>query len=532
MTQDPKLSFAILRNPRVSQTQKFDIHLSIKNSTDLTTLAHGVGHPKILHGLQIFPALISDRKFTFKNATLADRCLALVVMLLIVNLIALAVLLTHCSASAQTCSRNTVCTGPTQAAFPGYWERYNYSPKSRIVCPARILRPDKTFLSNFPGPAHLSGNGSQLIFDFGQEVGGIVTVSYSASGSGSLGLAFSEAVNWTGEASDSSSGSFRTDGALYANVTTSSKARYTMPDAKMRGGFRYLTLFAVENNNINLLNITLEISFQPAWSNLQAYRGYFYSNDDLLNRIWWSGAYTLQTNAIPQTSGRHFPILGSGSLNDENLDLGISSSTIYVDGSKRDRTLWSGDLAIAVPNILQSTGDDAGVANALQVLYNDQVGLLTHIQIKAYNIQAATGELPFAGPAFNIFGSDTYHMAVMIGTYDYYLYSEDKNFLRGIWSKYQVAMSFITTKIDSTGLLNVTGTNDWGRLTQGGHNTEANMMLYHTLVTGGSLATWSGNPSLASTWTSLAATLKSVVNSPKLNWDASVGYGLRLYSRV
>lgn len=84
-------------------------------------------------------------------------------------------------------------------------------------------------------------------------------------------------------------------------------------------------------------------------------------------------------------------------------------------------------------------------------------------------------------------------------------------------------MSFITAKIDSTGLLDVTGTNDWGRLSQGGHNTEANMLMYHTLVTGSSLATWMGNSSLASNWTSLAAILKSAVNSPSLNWDATIG---------
>jgi hypothetical protein len=289
---------------------------------------------------------------------------------------------TQSSVSALSCWRDTACTGPAQPAFPGQWERYNYSPTSRSIRPARILRPDTTFLADYPGSAQLRGNGSQLIFDFEKEVGGIVTVTYSAIGSGSLGLAFTEAKNWTGEWSDSSNGSFNPDGALYTTVTTTQESNYTMPDAKMRGGFRYLTLFSVANNNstinINLLDITLEISFQPAWSNLQAYGGYFYSSDDLINRIWWAGAYTLQTNAIPPNSGRAFPILGYGWINDENLNLGTTGSTIYVDGSKRDRTVWAGDLAIAVPSILVSTGDDDGVKNGLQVLYNDQVSSGSH----------------------------------------------------------------------------------------------------------------------------------------------------------
>ena len=320
-------------------------------------------------------------KSHLKDCFFADRWLVLTIMFFAALLVTLAATLSQNSVQAASCWRDTTCTGPTQPAFPGQWERYNYSPSSRTVRPARILGPDTSYLANYPGSAQLKGNGSQLIFDFGKEVGGIVTVTYSATGSGSLGLAFTEAKNWTGEWSDSSNGSFNPDGALYANVNTTEESNYTMPDAKMRGGFRYLTLFAVASNqnntvDINLLNVTLEISFQPAWPNLQAYGGYFYSNDDLINRIWWAGAYTLQTNAIPPSSGRAFPILGYGWMNDENLNLGTSGSTIYVDGSKRDRTVWAGDLAIAVPSILISTGDDDGVKNGLQVLYNDQVSFV------------------------------------------------------------------------------------------------------------------------------------------------------------
>ena len=285
--------------------------------------------------------------------------------------------------ASQSCWRDTACTGPTTASFPGTWDQYNFAPASRTVSPVRILSyPDNAYLRDWPGQAVLQGNGSVLIFDFGKEVGGIVHVTYSAKGIGQLGLAFTEARNWTGEWSDSSNGSFNPDGALYGTVTTTTAANYTMPDDKMRGGFRYLTLFSVADTTgggngatfeIDLFDIQVELSFQPAWSNLRAYAGYFSCNDDLLNKIWYAGAYTLQTNAIPPTSGRAFPILGSGWENNEDLNLGTSGSTIYVDGSKRDRTAWPGDLGIAVPSILVSTGDDAGIKNTLQVLFNDQV---------------------------------------------------------------------------------------------------------------------------------------------------------------
>lgn len=258
--------------------------------------------------------------------------------------------------------------------FP-QWDKYNYSPASRTVSPIAILKSDGSLLSAYPGTATLKGNGSQLLFDFGKEVGGIVTVTYGAQGTGSLGLAFTEAKNWTGEWCDSSNGSFNPEAALLANITTATESSYTMPDPKLRGGFRYLTLFSEISANIeiDIKNITLEIAFQPAWSNLRAYKGYFSCSDDLLNKIWYSGAYTLQTNAIPPKTGRAFPILGTGWSNDANLDYGSNGATVYVDGSKRDRTVWPGDLGIAVPSILVSTGDWDGVQNTLQVLYDDQV---------------------------------------------------------------------------------------------------------------------------------------------------------------
>jgi hypothetical protein len=309
-----------------------------------------------------------------------NRLLAITIMLLLTTIVTLAAVLSRESVvAAAGCWRDTPCTGPSSAAFPGSWDQYNYSPTSRTVSPAHILSPNNTFISNFPGPTTLRGNGSLLVFDFGKEVAGVVTVTYAASGSGSLGLAFTEAKNWTGEYSDGSNGffDFVSEGALYGNVTGTEEANYTVPVDKLRGGFRYLSVFSVADNGglgsieIDIHNVSLEIEYQPTWSNLRAYQGYFSSSDDLLNKIWYAGAYTLQTNAIPPTTGRRQ--VNPGWENDAYLDLGTTGSTIYVDGSKRDRTVWAGDLTVALPSILISTGDIDGAKNTMQVLYNDQV---------------------------------------------------------------------------------------------------------------------------------------------------------------
>ena len=85
-----------------------------------------------------------------------------------------------------------------------------------------------------------------------------------------------------------------------------------------------MTLFLTTNGTttVSFSEISLAIGFQPTWSNLRAYQGYFHSNDELLNRIWYSGAYTLQTNSVPVNTGRHvpFPPLG-GWANDGLLGM-------------------------------------------------------------------------------------------------------------------------------------------------------------------------------------------------------------------
>lgn len=269
------------------------------------------------------------------------------------------------------CWQDTACTGPSEPSFPGPWESNIYSPASRTVSPVRILDSSNDFQSTYPGPARLESNGSLLVFDFGQEVGGIVTVTYTASGEGSLGLAFTESRNFTGYVSDESNGGGGPDGALYASIT-SNMGSYTMPLEKLRGGFRYLSLFALTDTSvsINISAVELEISFQPAWSNLRAYSGYFDSSDSLLNRIWYACAYTVQTNTVPPNTGREWPAPPEGWLNDAILGAGAS---VIVDGAKRDRSVWAGDLGISIPSVLVSIGDLDAVRNALNVQYVNQV---------------------------------------------------------------------------------------------------------------------------------------------------------------
>jgi hypothetical protein len=282
-------------------------------------------------------------------------------------------------AEAASCWQNTTCTGPTNSAFPGVWEQNIYAPASRQVSPQYILEANgaRTAFKQGPGQNVLTGNGSQIVFDFGIEVGGIVTVNYAAQTAGvSLNLAFTEAKNWIGEGSDSSNGAFKYgDGYLAYDIAAAGDGSYTMPQAKLRGGFRYLTIFltaanTTSNPTLDITDINLDIGFLPTWSNLRAYQGYFHSNDELLNRIWYSGAYTIQTNMVPVNTGRQIPVVDYGWANNATLGYG---DTIIVDGAKRDRAVWPGDMGIAVPSTFITLGDLESVKNGLQIMYDTQV---------------------------------------------------------------------------------------------------------------------------------------------------------------
>lgn len=421
------------------------------------------------------------------------------------------------TALGQSCWRDTTCSALTEAAFPGEWDANNFAPDSRTVSPKSVLSAaDGSLVAPWNGSAQLVTNGSRAVFDFGKEVGGIVTLKYTPSGAGggAVGLAFTEAKNWIGEWSDSSNGKFvGPDGAIYSNFTSAEAVTYTMPDEKLRGGFRYLTLFLItESASVDISSIELEIGFQPTWSNLRAYQGYFHSSDDLLNKIWYSGAYTLQTNAVPVNTGRWVPFVNTSWVNNGTLGPG---DTIIVDGAKRDRAVWPGDMGIAVPSSFVSIGDLDSVRNALQVMYD---------------YQNADGSFPEAGPPLLQQGSDTYHMWTMIGTYNYVLYTNDTDFLARNWDGYLAAMNYIYAKVQPSpsGLLNVTGTRDWARWQTGFNMSSAQMILYRTLTTGADLAAWQGGDgsngnttSLPALWTQRAAALQNATLAHC--FDASYG---------
>jgi len=380
---------------------------------------------------------------------------------------------------------------------------YNLPPSSRTVAPVGVLRTQGAVTVSGPTTT-LNGKGSYVVLDFGKEVGGIPSLQFgTASDSAqSVFLAFSESLLYTGPQSDRSDGGHGQDGNLIAAVTA--QGTYTVPAEKLRGGFRYLTVGLQTRGSVELTSVTLYFTPAPALSDLRAYSGSFRSNDDLLNRIWYAGAYTVQMNTIDPLQGRIWPPPASNWFNN-----GVSGSgtTILVDGAKRDRLIWPGDLGIEALTAYLSTGDTLSVKNDLDTLFAHQ---------------DSAGGLPYVGPEAN-FGtvSDTYHLWTLNVVIDYYLYSGDRAWVIAHWPQIKKAVAFSTAKIGTHGLLSVNLKLDWGRHVPGGEEISANALLFQVLKGASFLAAIAEDSTAQSLYSDTAASVRSAINL--YLWDAGSG---------
>lgn len=67
---------------------------------------------------------------------------------------------------------------------------------------------------------------------------------------------------------------------------------YTVDREHARGGYRYLSLINNGTDEIVLTGLSVYYTAAPTQDLQSSYTGYFHTNDELLNRVWYAGAYT------------------------------------------------------------------------------------------------------------------------------------------------------------------------------------------------------------------------------------------------
>ena len=389
--------------------------------------------------------------------------------------------------------------GADRIQRPQHWVAHAaVPPQPNSTAPARL-------------PVRLTGKGDSIMFDWGQETGGFTILAFGdvSDAAQSVSLAYSESSNYSVNG-DHSNGGSGPDG-LISSGPIAPNASYTPPVAHMRGGFRYLNLRLETDGWVDVQLPSVHFTAAPNMADPSAWSNHFFSSDDLLNRIWYGCGYTTQMCSIDPQHGRQWPAPSSGWNNSAVCGVGNS---VLVDGAKRDRVIWPGDMGVSSLTAIATTGDLVASQNALATLYQHQLH---------------NGMLPYAGPPVSFYGnSDTYHMWALIGTYNIAKHDQSSPinaWLKSIWAGFQSGVQASVSKVNqSSGLMNVTAKADWARGPRARRrelNCPANMLLYKVLTAAAELSVMIGNSTAASTYTGMATKLRS--NIQRHLWDPNMG---------
>jgi alpha-L-rhamnosidase len=219
----------------------------------------------------------------------------------------------------------------------GAWHSYVRDSSSPFVYPVGVdvhnTKPNNTI----DNPAGLSspGNGVTTIqssglsgpyevIDLGRLTGGRVEVSVASSSGVPIQLAYSEARRFLGPGGDVDHGSQgrSDDPSSRTDQLPGAAGVYTL--GGVRGAERYVRIELAGAGSAQIDYIRVAVThLRPRGRD---YVGHFLSSDDLLNRIWYAGAYTLNVDSYGDPArGNQFAI---------------------TDGAKHDRLVWLGDLPL------------------------------------------------------------------------------------------------------------------------------------------------------------------------------------------
>lgn len=183
------------------------------------------------------------------------------------------------------------------AASAASYKEYILAPDSRTIYPSAIHRVNgsvsnaNSLLASASGNATFNGNAS-VTFDYTKNVGGVVslTVASSSPPGTVLGVTFTESSLWiNGHASDATADA-GLDSPLWIHVGDG-PGTYTVAPEFDRGAFRYLSLVSNSSAPVEVTSVAVNFTAAPT-QELREYSGYFHSDDELLNRIWYAGKFS------------------------------------------------------------------------------------------------------------------------------------------------------------------------------------------------------------------------------------------------
>jgi alpha-L-rhamnosidase len=197
----------------------------------------------------------------------------------------------------------------------------------------------------------------------------------------------------------------------------------------IQGGERFQALTLTTPGTVSLSSVGIHFRHPNAPSS--DYKGHFLSSDDTLNKIWYEGAYTNDTDMVP-----------IGAVPNQTIP-------VILDGAKRDRRPWSGDLGVQGRNAFSSLGFGAKgsdyIKGSIQLFGASQAAngsIFGHIQNWT--------TLPPAGGFYSL----SYSMYYVLNLASYYLYSGDIAFVQSQYDTMKKELAYNRGQVDpSSGLL-------------------------------------------------------------------------------
>ncbi|KAJ5805263.1 hypothetical protein N7474_011150 [Penicillium riverlandense] len=421
------------------------------------------------------------------------------------------------------------------------WHEYVRSPKTSIVKPKTILAANTTGDVSNPG-GMLGGNQSptvltrkqasddipSVIVDFGQNVVGIVAISFAGSTNSSAGfpglkLAFSETQQYLTNVSDFTRSDNLPTGSKITSGTDQiavANEPFTWKDQTgcQHGnkvcsdglhGFRYMkiSLDALESDSpytqsygsVSISSIELE--WKAYLGTPDTYTGWFECSDEELTQWWFDGVYTADMI--------NFKFLANETDPRDSASPTLQGKEVLFDGAKRDRDPYVGDLAVASLTSYLSHDDPASTRNILADLANHQRddGWIPPASINNYTLDLYD-----------------YPMWWVVCTYDFVMYTGETDFAAQYYSVMKKTLDgYYGQNITSTGgLLDKTnGYGDYAFLPRSGKITYYNALYVHALKSAAQLASVLGHDEDRDAWTARAASVGTKLLAR--NWDSSVG---------
>lgn len=416
----------------------------------------------------------------------------------------------------------------THVSAQTYWSKYVRSPASTTLKPVSVVSTTGSVTN--PEAMVLGGKGQTtlnnkfgepapvLLLDYGQDVGGLPQYNIAhADRSNILQASFSEMlVNMT----PTGDGAATTIGGNSGNPFTFE--RYAVQQgasvkqsAQIQGGFRYQRITLTQPGTVTLNGV--DLTFTPPLYTPSQYQGYFLSNDEQLNQIWFDGAYTINLTQIVANTPSN--ILGQPA----------NELPLLVDGAKRDRTVWGGDLLISAEtnHIVFGQYGDAYTRGSLSVI-NAHPGTIPVLLTPSFGFVNTPGPMPGLchGPINRdcLFYSASYSISYVLAVYTYWQQTGDIDFLKSSWPLIRRELAWEQQQIDlSTGLLTTYLTDgfDWNVDHHEGHTTANSVLHYASLLRGTEMALAMGDSMSASQYRSAATSIKNALAS-KL-WNKQLG---------